>query len=154
MTTEIVEYRKTEAALAGLEAQYRGVLFDCTTREGLQAAIKGRAELRGYRVALEKTRKEIKADALKLCQKIDSEARRIEGELVTLEYPIDQQIKKEEERKEREAEEARQREIRRKANELTDAREMLATFKQRFGHLEQFAPVVKAINACLAKKAA
>ena len=60
MTTEIVEYSKTEAALADLATRYKGVLFDVTTREGMATAVKGRAELRGLRIALEKTRKEIK----------------------------------------------------------------------------------------------
>lgn len=298
MTTEIVEYSKTEAALSDLSAKYKGVLYDCTTREGLVAATKGRAELRDLRIALEKTRKQIKEPALRRSQLIDTEARRITAELESLEDPIDAQIKKEEarkefertraereakekaeaeerarreaeekriaeeraklaaeraaleaaqrakdeeerqrrlkieaeeraarmrieeeerkarlareeadrqaravreaeeaklkaerdrieaerrtteeaarklreeqeakaaaerrakeeaERKEREAEEARQREIRRKANELSDAREMLSAFKRSFGHLEQFAGVVKAIDAVLAKKAA
>ena len=52
--TPIAEYSKTAAALAELSQKYKGVLFDVQTREGMQAAIKGRAELRGYRVALEK----------------------------------------------------------------------------------------------------
>ena len=84
MTTEIVEYSKTEAALSDLAQRYKGVLFDVTTREGLSAAIKGRVELRGYRVALEKTRVEIKAPALKRTQLIDSEARRITAEIEAL----------------------------------------------------------------------
>lgn len=99
MTTAIVEYSKTEAALADLAQRYKGVLFDVTTREGLQAAVKGRAELRGYRVALEKTRVEIKAPALKRTQEIDTEARRITAELLALETPIDDQIKADERRK-------------------------------------------------------
>jgi len=102
--TPIAEYSKTAAALADLAQRYKGVLFDVTTREGMQAAIKGRAELRGYRVALEKTRVEIKAPALKRTQEIDSEARRITAELLALETPIDDQIKADERRKVAEAE--------------------------------------------------
>ena len=100
MTTEIVEYSKTEAALSELASKYKGVVFDVTTREGMQTAVKGRAELRGFRVALEKTRKEIKEPALRRTQLIDSEARRITAVISALEDPIDAQIKKEEERKE------------------------------------------------------
>ena len=77
MTTEIVEYSKTEAALADLAQRYKGVIFDVATLPGMMTARKGRAEIRGYRVALEKTRIEIKAPALKRTQQIDSEARRI-----------------------------------------------------------------------------
>src|SRR3990167_7337559 len=102
--TPIAEYSKTAAALADLAQRYKGVLFDVTTREGLATAIKGRAELRGYRVALEKTRVEIKAPALKRAQEIDSEARRITAELLALETPIDDQIKADERRKIAEAE--------------------------------------------------
>lgn len=104
MSTEIVEYSKTEAALATLAERYKGVLFDVSTREGMQAAIKGRAELRGYRVDLEKTRKLIKEPALRRAQLIDSEARRITQAIEALEVPIDDQIKADERRKIAEAE--------------------------------------------------
>ena len=98
MTTEIVEYSKTEAALAILAESYRDVVYDVTTREGMAAAKKGRAEIRGYRVDLEKTRTEVKETALRRCQVIDAEAKRITTALVALEDPIDAQIKKEEQR--------------------------------------------------------
>lgn len=101
--TTIAEYNATAAAIAELRQKYEGVLFDVTTKEGLAAAIKGRAELRGYRVALEKIRVEIKAPALKRTQEIDSEARRIAAALSSLEDPIDDQIKADERRKAAEA---------------------------------------------------
>lgn len=121
MGTEIVEYSKTEAALGDLAEKYKGVIFDCTTREGMQAASKGRAELRSIRVALEKTRKAIKEPALRRTQLIDSEARRITAALSELEDPIDAQIKKEEERKEFERTRA-EREAREKAEAEEAAR--------------------------------
>lgn len=105
MTTEIAEYSQTEAALATLSERYKGVVYDVTKKEGMEAAVKARAELRGYRVSLEKTRVEIKAPALKRSQAIDSEARRITAALVALEDPIDEQIKAETDKKKR-AEEA------------------------------------------------
>ena len=98
MATEIVEYSKTEAALAVLAQQYQGVIYDVSTKEGMEAARKGRAEIKSYRVALEKTRKEIKESALRRCQVIDAEARRITSALEALEDPIDEQIKREEKR--------------------------------------------------------
>lgn len=100
MATEIVEYSKTEAALAELAQQYGGVVFDVTTTEGMATAKKGRAEIRKYRTSLEDLRKAIKAPALRRCQVIDEEARAITGKLLALEEPIDAQIKKEETRKE------------------------------------------------------
>ena len=102
MATQITEYSKTDAALAELSQRYKGVLFEVATKEGMVAARTARAELRGYRVELEKTRVEIKAPALERCNLIDSEAKRIKAQLESLEDPIDQQIKLEEDRKERE----------------------------------------------------
>lgn len=61
----------------------------------------------------------------------------------------EQRSRDEEARVAREAEEAREREAQRKANELLDGRELLVTFKGRFAHREEFAPVMKAIDAYL-----
>lgn len=115
MTTEITEYSQTEAALAELANKYKNIVFDVTTRDGMIAAKKARAEIRGYRIALEKMRVEIKAPALKRCQLIDSEARRITIELEALENPIDAQIKKEEARIEEERTRAAREEMERQA---------------------------------------
>lgn len=109
MTTQIVEYSKTEAALADLAQRYKGVVFDVATTVGMTTARKGRAEIRGYRTALETLRVEIKAPALERCRLIDAEAKRITAELIALEEPIDALIKNEEQRREREkAEKERQ----------------------------------------------
>lgn len=105
MTTEIAEYSATEAALSTLANHYEGVVYDVTTRDGMGEAVKARAELRGFRIDLEKTRKAIKEPALRRAQAIDSEARRITFALLALEEPIDEQIKTETEKKKR-AEEA------------------------------------------------
>ncbi|MBK8535191.1 MAG: hypothetical protein IPL59_08660 [Candidatus Competibacteraceae bacterium] len=94
----IAEYNQTAAALAELQSRY-GRLFDVTTLKGMEEARKARAEVRGYRVALESLRKEIKAPALERARLIDDEAKRITAELLKIEEPIDQQIKAEETRK-------------------------------------------------------
>ena len=52
-------------------------------------------------------------------------------------------------REAKEKEEATQREIQRRATSVMDATDMLQTFVQRFGHLEEFAPVVSAIQIFL-----
>lgn len=98
--TEIAEYNQTAAGLAELRDQYRGATYEVTTAAGMAAAKAARAVLRGIRVELEKTRKEIKAPALQRCNLIDTEAKRITAELVELEEPIDAQIKAEEARRE------------------------------------------------------
>ena len=76
MTTTIQEYSATESALADLAQRFKGVVYDVTTKQGMEDAKKGRAELRTYRTDLEKMRKEIKAPALLRCNQIDSEAKR------------------------------------------------------------------------------
>lgn len=111
--TAVVEYSATEAALNDLRGRYQGVVFDVRTKEGLQAAVKGRAELRTLRTALEAKRKELKAPVIERGKLLDSEAARITMELAALEDPIDAQIKAEEERKAREKAEAEERERKR-----------------------------------------
>lgn len=93
MTTEIQEYSQTEAALIELRTRYANATYDVETADGMKAAKEARAEVRGYRTALENKRKEIKQPALDRCRLIDDEAKRITAELVALEDPIDRQIK-------------------------------------------------------------
>jgi hypothetical protein len=96
MSTSIQEYSKTEAALATLRASYKGVVYTVTTRDGMKSAKEARAEIRTWRVELEKERKRIKEPALARCKEIDAEAKRITKELEALEDPIDAVIKLEE----------------------------------------------------------
>jgi hypothetical protein len=104
---QIQEYTQTAAALAILREKYSGP-FDVITTKGMSVAKEARAEVKGYRVALEKLRVELKAPALERTRLIDAEAKRITKELLEIEEPIDQQIKEEERRKEEEkAEKAR-----------------------------------------------
>lgn len=100
--TTVAEYSDTAAALADLKTRFGGIVVDVSTGKGMAVAKEARAELRGYRVALEAKRVEIKAPALERCRQIDAEAKRITAELVALEEPIDATIKAEESRKERE----------------------------------------------------
>lgn len=102
MSTEITEYSQTEQALAELRNKYANAVFDVSTTKGMTLAREARAEVRGYRVALEKKRVEIKAPALERCRLIDTEAKRITAALEALEGPIDEIIKAEEHRKEEE----------------------------------------------------
>lgn len=101
-TTQVAEYRKTAAALHTLRIKFKDAVFAVETTAGMKAARESRAEIKAYRVDIEKTRKEIKAPALERCRLIDDEARRITAELEALENPIDRQIKAEEARKEAE----------------------------------------------------
>lgn len=134
MTTAIAEYTASEAALAELRGKYAAVVFDVSTGKGMAEAKAARAELRDYRVALEKKRVEIKAPALDRCRLIDSEAKRITAELSALEDPIDETIKAEEERKEREKAAKEQRE-----------REAMEARNRRFDEIRGYP--LRAINA-------
>ena len=98
MNMQIQEYNETAAALEVLKNKYCTV-FDVQTPKGLAAAREACAEVRGYRVALEKLRVEIKAPALERTRLIDAEAKRITAELLAIEEPIDAAIKAEETRK-------------------------------------------------------
>ena len=117
MSTSIVEYSATEAALADLAQKYKGVVFDVTVPEGMKAAKEARKELAGYRISLEKTRVAIKAPALKRTQEIDTEARRISTAISALEDPINAQIYNEEKKAQIEAEAAAKAEAERIAAE-------------------------------------
>jgi colicin import membrane protein len=95
---KIQEYNQTAAALSELRARYSRK-YDVSTTAGMTEAKAARAAVRGYRVALEKTRIEIKAPALERTRLIDAEAKRITAELMAIEEPIDAAIKAEEQRK-------------------------------------------------------
>lgn len=95
---QIAEYNQTAAALTELRSRYVRP-YDVSTTAGMAEAKEARATVRGYRVALEKTRVEIKAPALERTRLIDAEARRITAELLAIEEPIDAAIKAEEQRK-------------------------------------------------------
>lgn len=95
----IVEYSRTESALAELREKYLGIVFDCSTTKGDKEARAARLELTTLRTSLEKKRKEFKAPALDFGKKIDSEAARVTAEILSIENPIDEQIKADEKRR-------------------------------------------------------
>jgi colicin import membrane protein len=100
--TALVEFDKVAAGLAQLETNYKGVLFDVETSGGMAVAKAARAALREPRYKIERIRKEAKAPLLAVGKKLDADAARITAEIMKLEDPIDQQIKSEEDRQERE----------------------------------------------------
>ena len=69
MTYEITEYQQTAAAIAILREKHAGP-FDTTTKDGMNTAKEARAEVRGYRVSVEKLRTE----ALQMAYDIGFEA--------------------------------------------------------------------------------
>ena len=63
MTTSIVEYSPTEAALAELATRYKGVVYEVSKPEGMKAARAARAEIKALRVALGMTQPQLAAAA-------------------------------------------------------------------------------------------
>lgn len=99
-TTAVAEYTETARGLAELRQQLEGVEFDCTTSAGDKQARESRRALVSLRTNLEAKRKELKAPLLERSRLIDDEAKRITGEVVKLEQPIDAVIRAEEARRE------------------------------------------------------
>jgi hypothetical protein len=125
VTTDIAEYKQTDAALAILRDRYGNRTFAVDTVDGMKEAIAARKEVRGYRTGLEKTRVTVKAEALAYCNKVDAEAKRIRIELEAIENPIDEAIKAEEER----VELARQEYERERAARLAEQAQRIADFR-------------------------
>lgn len=102
VTKALTDFDLVAAGLEQLNKNYKGMLFDVETPNGMAVAKAARAALRNPRYEIERIRKEAKAPLLAIGKKLDSEAARITAEILKLEEPIDQQIKNEEQRKERE----------------------------------------------------
>ncbi len=98
----VAEYTKTALALAELRQRLAGKVYALQTVAGDKEARADRLELVKLRSSLESKRKELKAPALERSRLIDAEAKRIEGEILALEGPIDKQIKADEARREEE----------------------------------------------------
>lgn len=103
--TGIIRFDPTAAALSKLRERLANIVYETGTAKGMETARKDRAELRGYRTALERARVAEKADALDYGRRVDAKAREITEGLLALENPIDEAIRAEETRKQREKEE-------------------------------------------------
>lgn len=108
----LVDYRIQDAAIAEMRERLSGLSAD--TRDGYEQVRQGIGEIRTLRVAVEKRRVELKADALEYGRRVDAEAKRITAMLVEIEEPLKLEKKRiddERERKVREAEEAERRRV-------------------------------------------
>lgn len=114
--TALQNFDRVAAGLALLEKNYKGVLYDVETSMGMEHAKAARAAIREPRYEVERLRKGAKAPILALGKRLDAEATRITNALLTLEEPIQQQIKGEEDRIEQEKMAAAAREAARVAN--------------------------------------
>lgn len=90
---ELVQFRRQDAAIAELAEKYLPLKINgLDDRKGFLSVHEARMEVKGFRVLIEKTRKELKADALKYGQTVDAEAKR----LTALVEPIELHLEREE----------------------------------------------------------
>lgn len=83
---EVVSYDVTETQIAELQARFTGLSFETPDRydEGRKAL----ATLRGLRTAVERRRKELKAEHLERGRKIDQVAKHFTGLIEAIEQPL------------------------------------------------------------------
>lgn len=84
---QAVVYSVTDATLALLAKEF-GTVPDCTTAPGYETARKAIGVCRTYRVEVEKTRKELKAEAIEYGRRVDGEAKRITEAILAVETPL------------------------------------------------------------------
>ena len=101
------EINAIEAGLNELERQYAGVVYDVTTKEGMDAARAARQAIRDPRYKVEKVRAETSSELTRIRTVVNAEAKRITERIEKIEEPIHQQIKAEEDRIEAERAERR-----------------------------------------------
>lgn len=109
----IAEFDRVDAGIAALAQKYGGVAFAVDGTKGMQEAKDARLAVRGPRYAVETARKSAKTPLLELGREIDARAKGITGRLLEIEGPIDDQIKAEEDRREKEREAKRKAEAER-----------------------------------------
>jgi hypothetical protein len=98
----IAEYRPTAAALIAMRQQIADKVWDLTTTKGNDEARQTRMQLVKLRTSLEAERKRLKAPHMEAAKTIDDEAKRITAEIAAMEDPLDELIKADENRRERE----------------------------------------------------
>lgn len=117
MTTELLEaetdqrlikFRAHDAAIAKMRAEYTLLTVkDVNDSHGLKLVHDARMKVKACRVAVEKLRKELKADSLEYGRKVDSVAKQITSEIEPIETHLEEQeaiVTKEKERLKSEAE--------------------------------------------------
>jgi colicin import membrane protein len=120
--TAVAEFDRVAAGIAELKQSYGGVVYDVAIADGMKAAKDARAAIREPRYEIERVRTKAKAPILKLGKELDTRAKQITDDLLAIENPIDQQIKNEEARKEREKQaraEAEQRRVQAHLDRIT-----------------------------------
>lgn len=151
------ELAKAEEArkVAEAESQRRIADAERVAREALRAEENRLAEER-RKLEAERRQAEDAARALRLEQEAVDRAKRMQAEQEQRQRDLEEVARLEaiaaKERADREAVEAKQREAQKAAERVADARDMLELFVDRFGDIEAYAKVTKAIRAFLGGK--
>ena len=88
---ELEKFTVTDAAISEIKQKYSGLIISgIDDKEGYKIVSDARKFVKSKRVEVEKKRKELKEDSLKFGRAIDSEARRITGELSPIEHSLSQ----------------------------------------------------------------
>ncbi len=87
---ELQRFNVTDAAIAKMSEEYMALTIkDLSDKDGFDMVHKARMNVKGKRISVEKTRKELKEDALRYGQAIDKEAKRITALLEPIENHLD-----------------------------------------------------------------
>lgn len=122
---ELAEWRKQDAAIAKMADEYLPLKVNgIDDKKGLAVVHEARMVVKNTRVAVEKKRVELKADALAYGRAVDAEAKRLTGMLAPIEAHLEAEeaaVVRERERIKQAAEEARQSKIRKRLEALQSA---------------------------------
>lgn len=102
VTHAVAEITKMDVVIAELHQKYDKVIFDVDTTDGMNSAKEARKEIREPRYLIENLRKEGKRPILALGRQLDARAGEMTDRLMAIETPIQDTIKEEETRLERE----------------------------------------------------
>ena len=100
--TQLARFSPTDAAIAELAEEYLTLqISGLDDTEGYAIVHRARMDVKGKRVAVEKVRKELKADALDYGRKVDAEAKRLTALLEPIETHLSEQERAIDDEKER-----------------------------------------------------
>lgn len=142
-TTQVAEYKPGEAELiAAAEAGKLLRIQGIDDKEGFELVHAHRMKLKNMRVSIEKTRKELKADAIEWGRKVDAEAKRLTALIEPTEQELEAQesaVLEERERLRKEKEAKHRAMLVRRVNELASFGRHMTTLQVEVMSEEQFA---------------
>lgn len=120
----IKKFSQSDAGIARMAKEYMPLKINgVDDKKGFDIVHKARMDVKNHRVAVEKKRKELKADALEYGRKVDSEAKRLTAMLKPIEDHLqaeEQAVLDERERIRKEKEEAEQRRVQHRVERLAE----------------------------------